>query len=134
MDATQPVPKGLGGWLILPIINLVLAIPALLFVFTMLRVRGHPLVPLDVGLLVATAYCCVCLVAIFQKRKLAIYLMIAFYCAALLVTLSLLATVPEAVRTGLPGGYIAPAVRSALELAVILYFLRSKRVKNTLEN
>jgi len=120
--------KGIGGWLIIPIIGLFLSI--ILVLYDLLSMNAiyefdfyiGLLSLLDIGLLILVI---TSLVLVFNKKKSAPKLIIAFY-----ITNIILQTV-VAVLIEDYSGIAAPWVGGAIW---ILYFLKSKRVKNTFIN
>ena len=126
----------IGGWLILPAINLVVAIVGLLILIGKTFVEG-PIRLLVGAVLVATfaafLYSVFCLIVFFQKRKITRILMIGFYGGTLLLGISLFIIFPDATASTRQN-LIAFWIRTALELTFALYFVFSKRVKRTFVN
>jgi hypothetical protein len=108
-------PKGIGGWLILPIIGIFLTILLNLFDLGNLYSEGYLILSLiAIGFIV---FSIILLVSIFKEKKLARNLGIIFYAIALGVNI-LSFNFPWAIGN----------------LIWLLYFVNSKRVKNTFIN
>jgi hypothetical protein len=116
--------EGIEGWLIVPVINLAAII--LLCAFLVVKELASSRLSLA-ALIIATpaAYAIWCLRLLFQKKKLAGYLIMALYALALAVDVVLLvighASIPLFIRMGLAS-------------ALFLYFAFSRRVEQTLVN
>jgi len=116
-------PAGIGGWLFVPLVLLVLTCGAgLIAAFVVLpdvldsQYAFHGIAG---GLLLVA--CVMCLVR-FANRKRETRLMMIGLCAALIAFLAVLYLFPPHLLRG------GPAIVAA---ATLVYFLRSKRVKNT---
>lgn len=122
---------GLGGWLIVPIANLVIGVLACAFYLRNNLSQGQPLTsPGNIIFVVGMLYFGFCLLMIFDRRKIARYLMIAMYGFSALTTVGLLIFLPpeSAIKYG------SSVVRGAIELSLIFYFSLSRRVNLTLTN
>ncbi len=117
--------KGIGGWLILPIIGLFLSIFFILYdlLSTNSQYQFNAYIgilsSIDVGLLIFTV---TCLILIFNKKKSAPKFVIAFY----ITNIILQGTVAFLINdySGVTRTVIAGAIW-------IPYFIKSERVKNT---
>jgi hypothetical protein len=147
-------PRGIGGWLILPIVHLVADV-VILVLATAAGVKKsaadvhapHATFPpgalfFILFLLFAVAICAFaiyCLVQLFQKKRDVPYLMTAFYLLVaikMLVNLGLVRHFPDAQTTD---AVLASAWRgflgaSAGAVVWISYFHKSARVRNTFTN
>ena len=132
---TSPISSkisGIGGWLILPAINLalMLMIGPVIF-YRMLNQPHGSSTDIAAGtVLLVVAYSAACTFAFFRKRKATRYLMIAFYAAALLSSLVFALYAPGWTFAD-PLHAVAFYIRSALEVTFVLYFILSKRVLQT---
>jgi predicted tellurium resistance membrane protein TerC len=147
-------PRGIGGWLILPIVHLVADVVVLvLAIATGVKKSAasihatHAAIPpgalfFIIFLLFAVAICAFaiyCLVQLFQKKRDVPYLMTAFYLLVaikMLVNLGLVRHFPE---TQTPDAVLASAWRGFLSASAgavlwISYFHKSVRVRNTFVN
>lgn len=132
-------PQGIGGWLILPAIQLVTTpLVASLTIISSLRYLGHPKVG---GLLLGEVLVRALFVAFnvvvasyfFRKKRVAIALMLAFYASSAVLEIGS-EVLASAVRDALGTGKEAGSGRTGgLGGSVIwfVYFLVSKRVKAT---
>tara|TARA_B100001971_G_C18099082_1_gene487796 strand:- start:581 stop:961 length:381 start_codon:yes stop_codon:yes gene_type:complete len=117
--------KGIGGWLILPIIGLFISIPVLLYDLLSSNVLYEfnfyigLLSFLDIILLI---WITIGLFSIFDKKKYAPQIMISFYIANIMIQLVLAFLIED--LSGLIYSIIGGAIW-------IPYFIVSKRVKNT---
>jgi len=115
--------RGLGGWLILPIIGLCGSLIVFLYDFSLTFETSFDYLSLwDLALIVLII---ICLIAIFNKKEYAPKLMISFYIA--LILNGLLAAI-------LLEDYTSLVQSSIASLIWISYFNVSERVKNTLVN
>lgn len=117
--------KGIGGWLILPIIGLFLSIPVLLY--DLLSISTLYEFDFYIGLLsfldiVLIAWIIVALFSIFNKKKYAPQVMISFYVANIIIQLVIAFLIMDY------SGLVAPIVSGAIWIS---YFIKSERVKNT---
>ena len=117
--------KGIGGWLILPIIGLFISIPILLYdllsanaVYEFNFYMGI-LSFLDIALLILVV---IALFSIFNKKRYAPQIMISFYVANLIIQLVISYLVDDY------EGILSPIIGCVVWIP---YFLYSKRVKNT---
>jgi len=117
--------KGIGGWLILPIIGLFVSIPILLYdiistlsLYEMDSLLGFSLF-IDGAFIV---FIIITLIAMFNKKKYLPKLMISFYLANFILQL-VLSMITEEYDSFL---------QSLISAAIwIPYFVKSQRVKNT---
>jgi len=117
--------KGIGGWLILPIIGLFVSIPILLY--DLLSMNAIYEFNFYIGLLslidvVFLIFTVVALFPIFHKKKYVPQIMITFYAANIVLQLVIAIMVSD--YTGLT----QPAIGGVIWIP---YFLKSERVKNT---
>lgn len=132
-------PVGIGGWLILPAIQLVVTpLTTLSSIISELQLITHPkigaLIVVELLVLVAYGvYSVATAIAFFGRRRVAIRMMIVLYAASIAITLGsqvLLSVLNDLLGTegGEGGGVIRGLGGSMIWLA---YFLTSKRVKAT---
>lgn len=142
-EEVAPVAQGIGGWLLFPAIGLVVTpISLLVGLVEDLKALSSELIPgvalpvtleaiVNLGLII---YGLVCAVAFFQRKRIAVPLMIGFYSAGLVsvaINAGLASWVNELV--GQPGEPLGPTSVRGVGTSVIwiAYFLQSKRVKAT---
>ncbi len=147
-QAAPEGPAGIGGWLILPIVHLVLNAGYIFYTFGAGVLAGaHAAEPgepaaassntflIYVGFfeLAVAIYAIYCLVRFFQKKREVPKLMITFYVFLLLSAIGEFSALPSptaATPDGLQG--LSGLVRTVIFCGVwIPYFAVSKRVKNT---
>src|SRR3954466_12546186 len=115
-EAQNLAPKRIGGWLILPAINLIFVVLYLPIIFGKILFAG-PMTPLG-EVIAATVflsflYSVFCSVAFFQKRKITRKLMIAFYVGVLLLDIALLIFSTDTIAPDKPH-WIASGIRLTL--------------------
>lgn len=120
--------KGLGGWLILPIIGLLISIPILLY--DLLFTNAFYEFNFYIGLLsflniILLIWATIGLFSIFNKKKYTPQIMISFYIANIIIQL---------VLSFLIENFIVIIQPIIIGVIWILYFIRSERVKNTFIN
>jgi len=117
--------KGIGGWLILPIIGLFISIPILLYdllsMNSLYEFNSYVgfLSFLDIAFL---ALIIVALFSIFNKKKYASKIMISVYITNIIIQLVAGFLIEDF------SGLVTPVIGGAIWIP---YFLESKRVKNT---
>lgn len=118
--------EGIEGWLIVPVINLVLVIGFSVYVVFKNAFGGSGVLTFSTLLYVVMgSYASLRLVLLFQKKRMAGYLMMGLYGLALCFDIYLLSA---GIST------VALFIRIALALALLLYIAFSKRVEQTLVN
>ena len=119
--------KGLGGWLIIPIIGLFLSIAILIYHLISINKYSFwfPGGLLSLLYVILLIFSIITLISIFKKKKFVPKLMIFFYATNILVYLakSLITENFDRIESPIVGGIIWS-----------LYFIYSKRVKNTFVN
>jgi hypothetical protein len=120
--------KGLGGWLIIPIIGLFFSIPILIYDLTFVNIaskfwflEGFS----SLLYLILLIFTLIALFLIFNKKKFVPKLMIYFYIINIVIHLIIAFTIQDFSR-------IAPPIVGGIIWGS--YFIRSKRVKNTFVN
>lgn len=117
--------KGLGGWLILPIIGLFISIPVLLY--DLLSTNALYEFDFYIGLLslldiILLAWVIIALFSIFNKKRYAPQIMISFYIANIVIQLVIAFLIDDY------SGVAVPIIGGAIWIP---YFIYSERVKNT---
>ena len=121
--------QGIGGWLILVVVNL--AIVILYFGFALLSgiVQGLPLLSgASIFNFAVISYATVCLVNLFLERKIAGYMLIGLYGVSVVLDILIL------IGGGGSKGPLIDVIRGGVAFALLLYFMFSKRVQQTLVN
>lgn len=128
-------PRGIGGWLWLPLLNLAIWLVIGWPLTIGLALRFNETIFADDGMLVRflislveLAYITYCLVRFLQKRRQTRMLMIVLYAFGLVY---LAAQVTWPLLSPQPPGPLQIIVTSALCAAGLAYFIRSKRVRST---
>lgn len=117
--------KGIGGWLILPIIGLFVSIPILLY--DLLSTNALYEFDFYIGLLsfldiILLIWIIIALFSIFNKKKYTVQIMVSFYIANIIIQLVIAFLIEDF------SGLISPIIGGAIWIP---YFILSKRVKNT---
>jgi hypothetical protein len=115
--------EGIEGWLLVPVINLVVVIGACLYFVFQSALSGLWVSALFYG--VTGGYAAACLVLLFQQKRMAGYLLMGLYGFALCIDIYLLIAGASS---------FALYIRMALAIALFLYVAFSKRVEQTLAN
>ncbi len=124
-------PVGIGGWLILPIANL--AIVALIGPYYIWM--DYALLPVIViaTFVAVWAYTVLCLVSLFQRRRIARVFVIVFF--GLAIAYDVAQRWADIAAGSIDDRTIGQAIiRIAIAAGFIEYFVRSRRVRQTLEN
>jgi hypothetical protein len=117
--------KGIGGWLILPIIGLFISLPVLLY--DLLSTNAMYEFSFYIGLVsfldvILLGFVIYALFSIFNKKKRTLQIMISFYIINIIIQLVLAFLIEDFSRI------IQPVIGG---LIWIPYFIYSKRVRNT---
>jgi len=119
---------GIGGWLLVPIANLVLIVVSGIYLLNNGRSAFEPIRYVLIGLIV---YCLLCLALTFLRYKLAKFLLILFYAVAFITDVGIGMIMKAHGQFDLVQ-FMSALVRGIIELLLLCYFIMSVRVRQTL--